>query len=118
MTDFKPAARIRDTALMKLLKFRFDCCEITGVTSGLHLHHVIYKSHSGDDLVANIICMSDTLHTRYHAGDPVARRLVAEHVDTLRPDVACYIAEKLGSAEALLEWFERHGIPSSTRRSA
>lgn len=114
MSDFKSAPRIKDTALMKLLKFRFDCCEITGVTSGLHLHHVIYKSHSGDDLAVNIICISDALHTRYHAGDAVAKRMVAEYIDTFRPDVACYIAEKLGSADALLEWFAKHGIEGTT----
>lgn len=95
---------------MKLLKHHSDECEVTGVTAGLHLHHVIFKSHGGDDLRCNIICISDTLHTRYHAADAVARRMVAEHVDTFRPDVACYIAEKLGSAGALLDWFARHGI--------
>lgn len=110
MSDFKSAPRIKDPALMKLLKHEYDCCEITGETFGLHLHHVVLKSHRGDDLRGNIICVSDKLHVRYHAADPVARRLVAEHVDTHRPDVACYIAEKLGSAEALLEWFSKHGV--------
>jgi hypothetical protein len=110
MPDFKAAARIRDPQLMKLLKHEYDECAITGVTAGLHLHHVIFKSHGGDDLRSNIVCVSDTLHTRYHAADPVARRLLAEHIDVFRPDVACYIAEKLGSAVALLDWFERHGV--------
>lgn len=110
MDDPRPAPRIKDTVLLKLLKFEYDSCEITGVTSRLHLHHVIYKSQGGDDLRCNIICVGEEFHTRYHAGDIVIKRMLAEHVDIQRPDTANYIAEKLGGAPALLEWFSRHGI--------
>lgn len=106
--DLKRPARIKDPALMRLLKFEYDCCEISGLTGDLHLHHVILKGQGGDDLRENIICMSKKLHELYHQGQPAARLLIAQHVDTQRPDVACYIAEKLGSADALLEWFARH----------
>lgn len=108
MRDTKSPPRIKDPALLKLLKFQADECEITGLTYGLHLHHVIYKSHGGDDVRANIICMHDELHADYHQGNLYARSVVAAHVDDNRPDVACYIAEKLGSADALLEWFAGH----------
>lgn len=94
---------------MRYLKFTLDCCELSGETYNLHLHHVIYKSHQGDDLRANILCMHEPLHTRYHAGDPEVKAMVGEFIDTERPDTACYIAEKLGGASALLDWFERHG---------
>lgn len=100
-------ARIKDPALLRLLKFEFDECEISGVTSGLHLHHVIYRSQGGDDLRCNIVCLSDELHTQYHAGNPWARGLLAKHIDENRHDVASYIAEKRG-ADGLLEWFARH----------
>ena len=112
--DTKPAPRIKDPALLKLLKMELDECEISGVTTGTHLHHVLLKSaggsHRGDDVRENIICINEDLHTRYHRGDAEARRLIGHHVDTKRHDVARYIHDKLGGADALLEWFARHGI--------
>lgn len=102
--------RIKDPILLRLLKYEYDECEITGVTHELHLHHVIFKSHVGDDVRENIICLTEAVHTRYHQGNPRIRLLIARHIDDYRPDVACYIAEKLGGAEALLDWFYRHGL--------
>lgn len=110
MSDILKSPRIKDTMLLKLLKFEYDECEISGETSGLHLHHVIFKSQGGDDIRSNIICVVDSFHTLYHAGDPETRNMFAKHIDTHRPDTACYIAEKLGGAPALLEWFSRHGV--------
>jgi hypothetical protein len=108
MIDDKTKKRIKDPVLMRLLKHEYDECELTGVTAGLHLHHVVFKSHSGDDLRQNIVCMVDWLHERYHAGDPMAMELLARHIEERRSDVAAYISEKLGSPGALVEWFERH----------
>ncbi len=108
MIDSKPKARIKDPALMRLLKHECDECELTGVTAGLHLHHVVFKSQGGDDLRQNIVCMVDWLHERYHASDPIAMELLARHVEERRSDIAAYISEKLGSPGALVEWFERH----------
>jgi hypothetical protein len=120
MRDAKPEPRIKDPALMRLLKIELDECEISGVTTRLNLHHVLLKSagggQRGDDVRANIICINEDLHTRYHHGDEEARRIIGRHIDNNRPDVACYIAEKLGSPDALLEWFARHGIEE--RRAA
>ena len=109
-TDQKRPRRIKDPALMRLLKYEVDECEVTGGVGLLHLHHVILKSQGGDDLRENILSMTEGLHEGYHRGDPIARGLVAQHIDRNRPDVACYIAEKLGGAEQLLDWFARHGV--------
>lgn len=108
--DLKRPPRIKNTALLGLLKLEYDCCEISGLTGELALHHVILKGQGGDDMRENIICLSGKLHRLYHAGDKTTRFLVANHVDKNRPDVACYIAEKLGGATALLDWFSRHAI--------
>lgn len=108
MSDFKPAVRIKDPALMTLLKWECDECELTGETDDLHLHHVIFKSHSGDDLRQNIICVVEWMHSRIHAGDPVAKQHLSAHVEFKRTDIAGYISEKLGGPDALLEWFNRH----------
>lgn len=110
--DPRPSPRIKDPTLLRLLKFESLECEISGVTDGLHLHHIILRSgaHRGDDVRENIICISEDIHMSYHRGDSEARKLIGHHVETKRPDVARYIAEKLGSPDALLEWFARHGI--------
>lgn len=102
--------RIVDPALLRLLRWEYDACEITGVEGRLHLHHVIPKQnpHCGDDLRENIVCMADWLHERYHAGDPMVKKLLARHVEERRSDVAAYISEKLGSPGALVDWFDRH----------
>jgi len=114
VTDFRPPMRIKDPALLRYLKLSYDECEISGETQNLHLHHVIFKSgaHRGDDLRSNIICLAGWLHEAYHRGDPEARLLLALHVNEVRTDVAAYIAEKLDGPEALLSWFERHGLDS------
>jgi hypothetical protein len=44
--------------------------------------------------------------------------LIANHIDTKRPDVARYLHDKLGGADALLGWFERHGLLTQEERSA
>lgn len=112
MSDFRPPMRIKDPALLRLLKLEFDSCEITEETGDLHLHHVVFKSgaHRGDDLRENIICLAGWLHEAYHRGDTEARLLLARHVNEVRTDVAAYISEKLGGPEALISWFERHGL--------
>jgi hypothetical protein len=102
--------RIKDTSLLAALKLHYDECEITGETYDLHLHHVIFKSHGGDDLRGNIICISGDLHDQYHRGRSDARRRIADHVAAHRPDVVGYITLKLGSSDAYQAWLSRHGI--------
>lgn len=117
MQDFKVAPRIKDPVLLRLLKFELLECEVTGETFNLHLHHVIYKSHGGDDVRGNIICLAESVHTAYHAGNYEAKLLIGTHIDTKRPDVARYLHDKLGGADALLEWFARHGLSAHEERS-
>lgn len=103
--------RIKDPALLELLKYEYDECELTGETYNLHLHHVIFRTQGGDDLRSNIVCMVGYYHDLYHGGDAETRQQLAHHVNTKRTDVAAYISEKLAGPEALLEWFARHGLP-------
>lgn len=117
MIDPRPEARIEDKVLMRLLKWECDCCEITEEDPPLHLHHVIFRGAGrGDDVRANIICITRNLHLRYHAGDPEARLTVAEHIRDKRPDTCLYIADKLSIAqrrpgqEALDDWFSKHNL--------
>ena len=110
MQDQKRKPRIKDTALLRLLKFESLECEITGETFNLHLHHCVLKSQSGDDVRENIVCLSEGLHTDYHHGDLATRLAVATHIKTERPDISEYIARKLGSQDALIEWYAKHGL--------
>lgn len=114
--DPKRTPRIKDPVLLRLLKYTSDECEISGFTEGLHLHHCIFKSQGGDDVRENIICLNEGLHTDYHHGDPATRFAVADHIASKRPDIAQYIAGKLGSQDALLEWYARHGISTTEGR--
>lgn len=110
MDDFRPPPRIKDVPLLKLLKLECDECELSGLTTGLHLHHVIYKSHGGDDVRSNIVCMNDELHRAYHQGDTEVRAHLGWLVHKRRLDTANYIAAKLGGGVPLLEWFARHSV--------
>lgn len=107
--DLKQEPRVRDSGLLTLLKYQFDCCEVTGISRDLHLHHVLFRSQGGDDLRANIVCLTSDLHTRYHAADAVARLLIAEYLRLHRQDTLDYLARKLGVSARDL-WLERHGI--------
>jgi hypothetical protein len=109
-----PRRRIRDPQLLALLAVEYDACEVTGATAivsgGLHLHHVVFRSHGGDDVRANIVGLSNELHDRYHRGDVLAKLRLAEHILHKRPDTLSYMALKLGAGPRDY-WFERHGIP-------
>jgi 5-methylcytosine-specific restriction endonuclease McrA len=112
--NFRPRTRIKDTALLAALKLEHDCCEVTGETHNLHLHHVVFKSHGGDDIRSNIVCLHQKLHDDYHAAKEEARYQVGRYIRTFRPDTMLYLQEKLGSATALVRWMERHGIWEKT----
>lgn len=107
--DFKQPFRIKDTALLQLLKLEYDECEITGVTEDLHLHHVVLKSQGGDDVRRNILCVAEELHWLYHHSNDNIRRMVALFVLNHRPDIHGYLRDKLGLG-ARREWYYRHGI--------
>lgn len=90
-----------------MLHLATDCCEITGRTGRLHAHHAIRRSHSGDDVLGNILMISDDLHAAYHQADTEALRLVATHIVSSRPDTMLYLNHKLGE-EGAKEWIRRH----------
>lgn len=108
--DFRPRGRIKDPKLLETLKFELDECEVTGETRNLHLHHVYFKSHGGDDMRSNIVCLEGRFHERYHRGDAEAVNEFGRYVAACRPDVMRYLQDKLGSASALSNWLERHGL--------
>lgn len=94
--DPKPAPRIRNPDLLRILKFRLRECAVCGSTWDIHLHHVLYKSRRGDDVEANIAPLCEYHHRQIHAHDEITWRSLAVYVDQERPDIAAYLESKLG----------------------
>jgi hypothetical protein len=67
------------------------------------LHHILPRSHSGDDVVENLapVCRHD--HRRIEARDPAARVALR---GALMPANLAYLHDKLG--ERTLGWLERN----------
>jgi hypothetical protein len=108
MMDVRPDRRIKDPALLEVLKFEYDESELSGETGTLALHHVILRSKRGDDLRENIVCVTSKEHVLYHAADPEMRAAMGALVRDVRLDVAHYITRKLGGPGALAAWLSRH----------
>lgn len=104
--DPRPAARIRDSDLMRILHAeRTKECAITGEVYGLELHHVLPRSSGGDDVRANLVFLTAEIHRRVSANDPVTLRLLGEHIRDFRPDTVEYLHRKL--AERCGGWMAR-----------
>ena len=106
-SDPKNQPRIRNPDLLRILALEHDCCEVSGRVGSLHRHHLLFRSHGGDDVRANILVLHDRLHEDYHRGDARARALVGSHVRDHRPDFLLYLGDKLGP-EAPHAWLTRH----------
>ena len=67
------------------------------------LHHILNRSHSGDDVVVNLAPVCQSCHLRIEARDPVARSLIRH---ALMPSNLGYLRYKLG--ENVDGWLERN----------
>ncbi len=65
------------------------------------LHHILARSHSGDDVVANLAPLCRECHRRIEARDSEARSLVRQ---ALMPSNIAYLRSRLGyELEGFLE---------------
>lgn len=107
--DPKPQGRIRDGRLMSGLHRMIHECQVTGERrNGLSLHHI--NRHPRDDVPGNLVMVDGSgttgFHGRLEARDPVALRMLGEHIVEHRPDTLEYLRWRYGdTAEA---WLERH----------
>lgn len=100
--------RIKDPALLRLLHLEYDECCCCGSTASMHIHHVIYKSHQGDDVRGNLVPMCEPCHTKYHSRDHHVMHALWQYIVLARPDVIAYLEFKLGP-EPTAVWGQRHG---------
>lgn len=55
---------------------RDKCCAVCGETSGLEVHHVIYRSKGGTDDMGNLVTLCKSCHAEKHKGEPIYRLMV------------------------------------------
>jgi 5-methylcytosine-specific restriction endonuclease McrA len=44
-------------------------CRSCGFRSGLHCHHVVYRSHQGEDTAENLVTLCECCHSAVHRSD-------------------------------------------------
>lgn len=101
----KPRARIRDASALCAAKIRHRECCICGRTHAIHIHHIVFRSHGGDDVDANLCGLCPTHHDQIHAYDSFSWIALKAYVDFERPDTQAYLQEKLGDRAG--SFFER-----------
>lgn len=110
--DPKPAGRVRDPELMRVLHLRWQECVLcygTRYTKGqLSLHHI--SNHPRDDVEANLVMLCGSGTTGCHglitANDLDARRELAVYLRERRPDALEYLDERF-PLERADNWLQR-----------
>jgi len=103
--DPKPAKRVKNPKTMKDAHTKGCFCVLNCGKKG-EAHHVLFKSHGGDDDPANIVCLCASHHGLVHSEDTPTLVLLGEHLLLERPDTIDYIKTKLGDSEGT-EWLRR-----------
>ena len=115
MIDAKPAKRYRATkAGWEDIRDAFseDRCWVCS-ERWTELHHILSRSHSGDDVVGNLAPVCQECHARIEAREAQARSLIRQ---ALMPSNLAYLRYKLG--ENTEGWLSRNyplGTFSRTR---
>lgn len=92
----KPAKRIRDPQAVSRFLLYSRWCEACGNPSD-HAHHVLFRSHGGDDVPANLLALCHRCHRGFHDGSTLDRHAVGMAVRR-RTDILDYLEEKAHGA--------------------
>lgn len=105
--DPKPAVRIKDADLMRLMHHEVgrECC-ITGMVTDIEIHHVLARAQGGDDVRANLVFLHRRVHQAVTVNDPVALKLLGDYIWEERADTIAYLVYKLGK-DAAVDWMQR-----------
>jgi hypothetical protein len=103
---------IRDKDALITAKLHYRECAICGTTEGLHVHHILFRSHGGDDVPENlcVLCLYD--HDEIHAYKAFAWYALETYIRAERKDVLLYLRQKLGDGSAV--FFRRLSSPPIT----
>lgn len=105
--DPKPQVRIKDPDLMRLMHAEIGReCAITGSVVAIELHHVLPRAQGGDDVRANLVFLHRKVHQAITVNDPVALKLLGDHIWDERPDTIAYLVYKMGKDKAV-DWMQR-----------
>lgn len=66
------------------------------------LHHILNRSHSGDDVTVNLAPLCSECHRKVEARDPLARSLIRQ---ALMPSNITYLQYRLG--DGTKAWLDR-----------
>lgn len=96
--DPKPAKRIKNPLVFKLLYLRPGTCSVCGEGNAT-LHHVVPKKpHGGDDVEENLVWLCGTgttgCHGKVEHHDGPTRLALGQHIKARRPDVVDYVGRK------------------------
>lgn len=73
----KPEKRIRNRALLKAMREEIPYCERCGAPGHGGLHHIKYRSQSGDDIRENLIRLCYQCHYGIHHANYDKAELIA-----------------------------------------
>lgn len=75
-------------------------CAICGTSWHLNVHHVTFRSHSGDDLPANLVCLCAGHHALIHRRHSVTWLSLRRYIEEERPDTLAYLQQKVGDVDS------------------
>lgn len=92
--------RVKDTAALRRKVRRDPSCRACG-ERGTDAHHVIFRSHGGDDVEENIVCLCNVCHRllHYSAHDEDRHRVRSEIGQRLTSAEMGYAVRRLGKVE-------------------
>ena len=98
--DPKPAKRVKASKAEwgRILRhFKGSCCVATGLPYQ-HLHHIVFRSESGDDILENLAPLTNEAHDRFHGRAPGWEQVAASIRQYVLVNNARrrYVTEKLG----------------------
>lgn len=105
MIDTRPAKRYRASQSewrAIRMEFNYENCWCCG-DPWSELHHILNRSHSGDDVTVNLAPLCAECHRRVEARDAVSRSLIRQ---ALLPSNIGYLRWKMG--EQVEGWLDRN----------
>jgi hypothetical protein len=99
-------SRIIDNVALAIAKLFYRECVLCGKTQNIHVHHILFRSHGGDDVEANLCGLCLGCHESIHAYKAAAWFALKAYVMLDREDTVEYLKMKLDVTD--VEMFFAH----------